>query len=452
MSEKQEEILTEEILTEEILTEPFAEIGPKMHLLLHTGQLLMENGADSDRTVRDMMRAAAFMGISKDRIHQHVMYTTLMLNVNDTRHSYTEFRKCTKHGVNMTTLSAVSKLTWRALAKEYSLEDFNRQLDHIRSIPRNYPVWLTALGAGAACGGFCKLFGGSWQDFFLTALCAALGFFIRRLCTSYGFNIYAGIAITSFMTTMLAWATQFLTGGLNWYPLIACTLFLVPGIPLINAVDDLLNNFIVSGMTRAMHTLLVVGSMTFGIATAIRLGGVTDFTSVGLTPDTIYFSQAVAAAIASVGFSIIFNVPKRLLPVVAVGGIITVLIRNVAVMQFGASQAAGSFLGAAVVGLIALKAIHWFHAPNIIMTIPSAIPMIPGVLLYRLLFALLNIQSITSGALLDGIRSGVSAVTIIIGIAIGVAIPNIFIHRYIEQRKQADVRRLLARRYADSED
>jgi uncharacterized membrane protein YjjP (DUF1212 family) len=447
MSEKQEEILTEEILTE-----PFAEIGPKMHLLLHTGQLLMENGADSDRTVRDMMRAAAFMGIPKDRIHQHVMYTTLMLNVNDTRHSYTEFRKCTKHGVNMTTLSAVSKLTWRALAKEYSLEDFNRQLDHIRSIPRNYPVWLTALGAGAACGGFCKLFGGSWQDFFLTALCAALGFFIRRLCTSYGFNIYAGIAITSFMTTMLAWATQFLTGGLNWYPLIACTLFLVPGIPLINAVDDLLNNFIVSGMTRAMHTLLVVGSMTFGIATAIRLGGVTDFTSVGLTPDTIYFSQAVAAAIASVGFSIIFNVPKRLLPVVAVGGIITVLIRNVAVMQFGASQAAGSFLGAAVVGLIALKAIHWFHAPNIIMTIPSAIPMIPGVLLYRLLFALLNIQSITSGALLDGIRSGVSAVTIIIGIAIGVAIPNIFIHRYIEQRKQADVRRLLARRYADSED
>ena len=109
MSEKQEENLKEEVLTE-----PFAEIGPKMHLLLHTGQLLMENGADSDRTVRDMMRAAAFMGISKDRIHQHVMYTTLMLNVNDTRHSYTEFRKCTKHGVNMTTLSAVSKLTWRA--------------------------------------------------------------------------------------------------------------------------------------------------------------------------------------------------------------------------------------------------------------------------------------------------------------------------------------------------
>lgn len=134
---------------EKVLKEPFAEIGRKMHLLLHTGQLLMENGADSDRTVRDMMRTAAYMGIPKDRIHQHVMYTTLMLNVNDEQHSYTEFRKCTKHGINMTTLTAISKLTWRALEKNYSLHEFERHLLRIKNRPRNYPVWLTALGAGA---------------------------------------------------------------------------------------------------------------------------------------------------------------------------------------------------------------------------------------------------------------------------------------------------------------
>lgn len=436
----------------EVLAEPFAEIGPKMHLLLYTGQLLMENGADSDRTVRDMMRAAAFMGIPKERIHQHVMYTTLMLNINDGKHSYTEFRKCVTHGVNMTTLSAISKLTWRAIAKNYSLQDYEHQLDNIRNRAKNYPVWLTAFGAGAACGGFCKLFGGSWLDFLLTAVCAMLGFLIRRICAGYGINTYAVIAITSFATTMLAWSTQFLTGSLNWYPLIACTLFLVPGIPLINAVDDLLNNFIVSGMTRATHTLLVVGSMTFGIVTAIRLGGVTDFTSVSLTPDNIYLSQAAAAAIASAGFSIIFNVPKRLLLVVAAGGIITVMLRNFTVLELGWSQAAGSFLGAAVVGVLALRAIHWFHTPNIIMTIPSAIPMIPGVLLYRLLFALLNIQFITTEALADGIRSGVAAVIIIISIAVGVAIPNIFISRYIQRSKIENEKRLLAQRHAELDD
>ena len=190
-----------------------------------------------------------------------------------------------------------------------------------------------------------------------------------------------------------------------------------------------------------------VRSATRGIVVAIRLGNVADFTTVSLRPDNIYFSQAIAAAISSMGFSIIFNIPRRLLPVVAVGGIITVLLRNVMVLQLGFSQTAGSFLGAAVVGVLALKAIHWFHAPNIILTIPSAIPMIPGVLLYRVLFALLNIQDITASTLLAMMRNGVEAVTIIIGIAIGVAIPNIFIHRYIENNKQRTVKDLLDKRY-----
>ena len=122
------------------------------------------------------------------------------------------------------------------------------------------------------------------------------------------------------------------------------------------------------------------------------------------------------------------------------------MLRNAAVMQFGLSQAAGSFLGAAVVGALAMQAIHWFHTPNVLLTITSAIPMIPGVLLYRLLFAILNIDSISNEQLMTGLRSGVDAVIIIIAIAVGVAIPNIFIHRYIERRKERTEKNLLAQR------
>jgi uncharacterized membrane protein YjjB (DUF3815 family) len=78
--------------------------------------------------------------------------------------------------------------------------------------------------------------------------------------------------------------------------------------------------------------------------------------------------------------------------------------------------------------------------------------MIPGVLLYRLLFALLNLDFITTEEFFISLRSGINAITIIIGIAVGVAIPNIFIHRQIERRKQDNVHKLLAKRYAESED
>lgn len=430
------------------LMTPFAQIGNKLHLLLHTGQLLMENGADSDRTVRDMMRAAAYMGIPKDQIHQHVMYTTLMLNVNDDEHTYTEFRKCHKHGVNMTTLTAISKLTWRALEKDYTLAEYERQLQHIEQAGPVYAPWQMALGAGVACGGFCMLFGGSWLDFLMTAICAWIGFWVRRCCMIWGFHPYARIAIAAFCATMAAWNMQFVTGSIAWYPIIACTLFMVPGIPLINAIDDLLNNFIVSGMTRAMNTLLIVGAMTFGIAIAVRTGGISDFTTVGLQPGNFYLSLMAAAAIASMGFSVIFNLPRRLLPLIGLGGIIAVTTRNIFVMELGFSQAAGSFLGAAVVGLLALKVVHIVHVPNIILTIPSAIPMVPGVLLYRLLFAMLNIQTVSAEQLMVGLRSGVTAIIVIIAIAIGVTIPSIFMERFIAKRRERELERLLALRAA----
>jgi hypothetical protein len=76
------------------------------------------------------------------------------------------------------------------------------------------------------------------------------------------------------------------------YPVIACSLFIVPGIPLINAVDDLLNNFIIGGTGRAMNALLIIGSMTFGIIVAIHLGGgAYDFTnlSMAMLPSTFWF-------------------------------------------------------------------------------------------------------------------------------------------------------------------
>ena len=99
----------------ELLREAFAEIGQKAELILTVGQLLMENGADTSQIVRDMKRVAAYMGISAEKFHLHIMYTTLMLNISDETQSHTSFRKCVKHAVNMCVISAISRLTWRAM-------------------------------------------------------------------------------------------------------------------------------------------------------------------------------------------------------------------------------------------------------------------------------------------------------------------------------------------------
>ena len=205
-------------------------------------------------------------------------------------------------------------------------------------------------------------------------------------------------------------------------------------------------------MTRAFDTLLIVCSTAFGMAIALRLGHVSSFTTVSLSPGEIYLYHPLAAAIAAGGFSLIFSVPRRLLWVVSAGGIITILLRNICMFELGMSQAAGTFLASAFVGVLALFAIHWFHTPNIVLTIPSAIPLIPGVLLYRFFFTLLNINEVSTPLLLAALRNGVEAASIIAGIAIGVAIPSIFWSRQIQRNKIAQEKKLLASRFVDQED
>ncbi|WP_196599256.1 threonine/serine exporter family protein [Pectinatus frisingensis] len=429
------------------VNDPYFAIDKKLTLILKTGQILMENAADTNRITRTMKRVAAFMRINLDAFHIHITYTTIMVNINGDNQSVTKFQKCIKHGVDMTKISAVSKLSWRAIKKNYTLEDYERDLKAIMYAKKQYSRVFIALGAGLACGGFCKLFGGDWAAFLYTAVCASLGFEVRRYCRKFSINPYASIAIASFASTVLAYFVHFLPGSVTpWHPLLACALFIVPGIPLINSVEDMLDNYIVSGMTRAVNTILMVFSMSFGIVFAIRLCQVEDFTMINTQPSGPYLVYGIAAAIASVGFSTIFNVPKRLLWVVALGGMISVCTRNFINIGLGMGLPTGSFAGAMIVSFIAIKAVHYVHTPIHVITLPSVIPMIPGVFMYRLMFGIININIIDVNSFIKVFQSGITANLTILAIAVGVAIPHMFARSYLGRGKNEHFKRVLRRR------
>ncbi len=197
----------------------------------------------------------------------------------------------------------------------------------------------------------------------------------------------------------------------------------------------MLDNYIVSGITRAVNTILMVGSMSFGIVLAIKLCQVEDFTMINTRPDSSYLVYAISAAIASIGFSTIFNVPRRLLWVVAIGGMISVCTRNFITFDLDMGLPVGSFVGAMFVSLIAIKAVHYIHTPMHVITLPSVIPMIPGVFMYRLMFGIININVMDISSFIQVFQSGVIANLTILAIAIGVAIPHIFARRYLTRRK-----------------
>ena len=434
----------------------------KLDLLLRTGKLLMESAADTSRIMRNMKRTAAYLGLPDEHLHIYINYNMLMVNLGDEEHSFSKFQSCEKHGINMTAISAVSKLSWRAIREDYSLEKYEEELEKIRTRKRNYTPWQVAVGAGFACGGFCIQFGCDWPAFFYASVAAILGFRLRAVLNDLGSNHFMNIAVAAFVSTLLAWVSTFIStlalpGPLHavlhsdtpWHPLMACALFIVPGVPLINFVSDMLDNYVQVGITRAVNTLLIVVAMSFGIALAIHVCGIDNFVKdLSMTPHHTYFEFAVAAAISAVGFSMIFNIPRRLLWVVAVGGVIAVCSRNF--VNLGPSNHnigldMGPVIGSALISIIVTRAVHWFHTPHHCLSIPSVIPMIPGVLMYRALFAFIDMRGVV-GEVTVAMNNAIQASLMILCIAIGVAIPNIFARRWITPKRQKQLKLLIERR------
>ena len=334
----------------------------------------------------------------------------------------------------------------------HQLDRYQQEFDYIARQKRNYSPWQVAVGGGLACGGFCIQFGCDWTAFFYAALAAIMGLRLRMYLNEKGSNTYVNISIAAFVSTLLAWVCSLLSvyaqasswlpsalvSSTPWHQLLACALFIVPGVPLINFVSDMLSGFTQVGMTRAVNTLMMLLAMAFGIAFAIQVCGIDNFAKdLPMTPHHNYHEYMLAAAISAIGFSMIFNTPHHLMWAVALGGIISVCTRNFVNLgpssgNIGLDQGlvVGSFAGSAVVSIICCALVRQLHTPHQLLSIPSVIPMIPGVLMYRALFAFINMHGI-EGEVTVAMNNAIQASLTILFIALGVAIPNVFFRRMI---------------------
>lgn len=133
------------------------------------------------------------------------------------------------------------------------------------------------------------------------------------------------------------------------------------------------------------------------------------------------------AGIAAIGFAILFNVPRRtLFPIWCIGAM-GGLIKFTA-MNYETGVVFASFLGAIAVGVAAIQMAHLRNSPPLVFSIPSVIPMVPGVFAYKFmlgLIALVNIENtdIYLQTLIETVNNGAKMMFVLIALGTGVAIP-----------------------------
>ena len=132
----------------------------------------------------------------------YINYNVILVNYSDESTSYTRFRRCDRHAIDMAGITRVSHLTWDAIRYNYSLDEYQEKLDEIKKRPRYYTPWQVATAAGFACGGFCIQFGCDWPAFFYASLAAILGFRLRMFLGAKGANTYICICMKLCMPTV----------------------------------------------------------------------------------------------------------------------------------------------------------------------------------------------------------------------------------------------------------
>lgn len=467
----------EEIINDETRNDEHANsvqlLRRKLDLLVRTGALLMASNADCARIMRNMKRCEAYLGLPEEYIHISLNFNIIMVNLSDETHSFSKYQRVDSHCVEFTVISKISKMLWTAIREDWSLDRYEAELEALNHVHKQYSPWMIAICAGFACGGFCVQFGCDWPAFFYASIPAILGFRLKMYLAKLHWNTYVGIAISAFVATLVCWLTTFISldqtlvsalpsflhSDTPYHPLMACTLFIVPGVPLINFVTDMVSNYVQVGLTRAMITLMMIIAMSFGIVFAIQICGIDNFVKdLSMTPHNNFINYAIAAAVSAMGFATIYNTPKRIMPVLAITGIIAVCTRNFVNLgpsngNIGLDQGIiiGSFVGSAVASIIATRSQHIHHIPHQIIAIPSVIPMIPGVMMYRSLFGFIQMDGVI-GELTFAFNWAIKASLVILFIALGVAIPNIFIRRLIMPKRKEKLLYLVKERHEKHHD
>lgn len=251
----------------------YEELRDIIDLTLWAGQIMLQHGAESARVEETAHRLGTALGC--DWLDILVSPNIIAITATSGNDFRTKLRRVVRLNVDFTRVSAINRLARRVEAGELDRPTVRSELERISTMPGHYPPWLVVLVVGLACAAFSRLFGGDWPVFFITWGAASVAMAVRLYLTYQNYNPILVTGITAFVGGLLASSASWL--NLSPHPQIALTatvLLLVPGVPLVTGLEDLLEGYYIVGLSRALHGTLILLALALGLLLAMRLVGI----------------------------------------------------------------------------------------------------------------------------------------------------------------------------------
>ena len=347
-------------------------------LSMEFGRLLMESGA-SARVVEDIVTRTA-LGLGAKRVDLRIGYASLAITVGIGGEGITRMRKVGPLGVNQRLDQAVRQLAARVRRAELTAPAAREELNRLVKETARHPGWFVDVAVGVACASFGRLLGVDWLAVGPVFLAAVAGQWLRRQLARRRVNVFIAATLVAFAASALSGLGARLAGSLTVETaMTAAVLLLVPGVPCLNAQNDILDGRPTLGSARAVWVGVILVFLTVGVWLGQMMVRPNDAGGGALTMNLLAYlaHQMVFGGLAAMGFGVLFNIGPRALLWCGASGGLALGVRSIG-LSLGWSLEAASFAAALAVGSVVQLIQERIGVSRNTLDVAGVIPMVPG--------------------------------------------------------------------------
>ncbi|MGY1594962.1 threonine/serine exporter ThrE family protein [Geodermatophilus sp. SYSU D00708] len=389
-------------------------------LALRIGESMLAIGAAAADVTATVLRVAAAYGL--DSCQVDVTFTSLVVSYDrENAVPLTAMRTVRMRGMDYTRLQGVTDLARAVGAGGLDIEEAHRRLDRVVSAPATYRRTVHALGWAGVAGSLGFLLGGGWPVALIAALTTAVVAQVMRVLDRRGLPLFfqqvAGAALATGVAVLLvAWRVEVRSSLV----VAAGIVVLLAGLSLVSAAEDAISGFPVTAAARAFEVMTLTAGIVVGIAGVLDLARrarlLLDVAPVPASAAPFALGLAASAGIAG-SWALASHARPRAIGLAALAG-------GLAWTTFWAASAVGT--GLAVASGIAAVAVGFcgelltdrLRMPPVLVAVCGIVPLLPGLAIYRGLFAIV-VEADIPGGLADLVGAAAIGLALAAGVTLG---------------------------------
>ena len=234
---------------------------------------MLSVGSPTARVCRNVARIASSFGFMAELVvfPKNFVLTVTRKNRRDRR---TAVSSMGIGAPDFQKISGLNTLGWDIVDQHLSLQEARVRLQSILTGPK-YQVVHTCIISAIAEAAFCEIFGGDLWAMLFVFFSTVVGYMVRFELRKAGFNTFITYFAVSFISSLASTpCILFNLGSTPQIALATSVLFLIPGIPLINATQDMLDGHLLMGFSRAVDATLLIFCIALGLALTMAILGV----------------------------------------------------------------------------------------------------------------------------------------------------------------------------------